>query len=54
MKLVSKEWITISKDYCEHYDIDDVHYGEIKRLKKDAPESIKQIYAKTMKEWKNH
>lgn len=52
MHIVSDEWINVTENYCEHYDVNTEHYGEMKCLKKDAPEHIKKIYAETMKTWK--
>ena len=52
MRIVSDEWLNVTENYCEHYDVDETHYGELKRLKKDAPEEIKKIYAQTIREWK--
>ncbi len=52
MQIVSDEWINVTENYCEHFDIDAEHYGEMKCLKKDAPEYAKKIYIEQLKIWK--
>lgn len=52
MDILTKEWIDIAEKYCEHYEVDGENYGEIKRLKKDAPNNVKEIYKKQLLIWK--
>ena len=52
MTIPSDEWIEIAEKYCEHYGVDEVHYGELKCLKKDAPEFARKLYEEQIKIWK--
>ena len=51
MRIVNNEWIELTEKYCEHYGVSTEHFGEMKCLRKDAPDHIKKIYAETMKLW---
>ena len=51
MTIPSDEWIEVAEKYCEHYDVDETHYGELKCLKKDAPDSAKKLYSEQIKIW---
>ena len=53
MNIVSDEWLEVSEKFCEHYGVENGHYGELKRLKKDAPKYAKKLYAEQIKIWKN-
>ena len=52
VNLMNKSWYEISEKYCEHYEVGNGHYGELKRLKKDAPNYAKKLYSEQIKIWK--
>ena len=52
MDILSEEWFEVAEKYCNHYDFNEQHYGEIKNLKKDAPDYAKKFYTKQLQIWK--
>ena len=52
MTISNSDWFEVAEKYCEHYEVGDGHYGELKCLKKDAPEFARKLYADQIKIWK--